>query len=228
MWKYQTMGSVEDVSINPHAKLIGVGGMDGCIYILNYSGNLINKRNLNSSINSSVYYLKLTNCYNYNIIAYNSLKVHYLDKNLTTLWTYCPDSSTYIEIKDATPDGKYIALFTNCVDYLTYDDCEGYLEILNKNGTIAWQYPVFDDVSYAKITSDGRYVIAIVDDKLCFFDNQKCIKNYESQNHKHGVMVGNMGNRGLLIYVVVITLGIMIILLALAFYVIKLDKKSNK
>ena len=83
-------------------------------------------------------------------------------------------------------------------------------------------------MSYAKITSDGKYVVAIVDDKLCFFDNQKCIKNYESQNHKHGIMVGHIDNRGLLIYVVVITLGIMIILLALAFYVIKLDKRSNK
>jgi len=40
-------------------------------------------------------------------------------------------------------------------------------------------------------------------------------------------MVGYIDNRGLL-YVVVITLGIMIILLVLAFYVIKLDKKSNK
>lgn len=222
MWKYQTNGNVEMVSINPYEKLIGAGGHDGCIYIINYSGKLINNRNLNSSI----YYLKLTDGYNYTIIAYNSLKVYYLDKNLATLWTYCPNSSTFIEIKDATPDGKYVALYTDYIGYLTPEDCDGYLEILNSSGVLAWHYPSFDYISDAKISSDGKYVVAIIDGKLCFFDNQKCIKDYEP--HKNGIMAGLIDPISLLMYFVVFTIIVMVILLVVVYCIIKLDKKERK
>ncbi len=222
MWKYQTNGNVKSVSINSNKKLVGAGGLDGYIYILNYSGKPTNKRNLNSSI----YYLKLTDCNDYNIIAYNGLKIYYLDKNLATLWTYYPNSSTFIEIKDATPDGKYMVVYDDNY-YLSFENyCEGCLEVLNDNGTIAWAYPLPEYSPNAKISYDGKYVVGIIDGKLYLFDNQKCIENYEP--HKQGIMTGIIDPTRLLIYFVVITIIVMVILLVGVYYIIKLDKKERK
>ena len=175
---YQTNGSVNGVSINPYVKLIGAGGNDKCIYLFTLDGRLLHKTNNSEEI----YYLKITN--NGNIIAYGWDTIYYFDKNLNTLWNYKINGDYIYQIK-ITPDGNYILFYNDYPRY--YQLIRGVNEglfVLNNNGKVTWHYPT-DYVDSADITADGKYVVALIQDKLYLFNNKKCMNNYNPKDISH-------------------------------------------
>jgi hypothetical protein len=142
-----------------------------------------------------------------------------LDKNLQPLWKI-KISELYDEIICTTPDGKYIALVNNFGCFPFIFRSEG-LYILNEHGKVLWRYSkgYIHDI---KITDDGKYVVAVINDDLYLFDNQKCIKNYnpEALDYSEDVKF--------IIHITAIILVVLILSLILVLYLIKLENKKKQ
>ena len=216
IWSYQTNESIEHVSIHPNGEVIGVCGYNNTIYLLNPNGRLIKQSHIHTGDDWIVFF-KITN--KSNILIGCSIGCLYcLDKNLQPLWKI-KISELYDKIC-ITPDGKYTALVNNFGDFPFEFRNEG-LYVLNEHGNILWRYSkgyVYD----IEIADDGKYVVAVINDDLYLFNNQKCIKNYTPETLDYSEDIK------FIIHITAIILAVLILSLILVLYLIKLENKKKQ
>ncbi|GBF36882.1 DUF5711 family protein [Methanofervidicoccus abyssi] len=193
VWKYDTGGWVDSVSITPDGNYIVAGGNG--IYLFNNNGDLLWKYEKDLVYISSV---SITPDGKYIVagvgdtisggaIGHINNGIYLFNNNGNLLWRYQPeDDVTSVAI---TPDGKYIAIGSGGFNDNIY--------LFNNNGDELWKYKTDEYwVNSVSITPDGNYIVAGSEDKNVYLFNRegRLLWKYETGNLVWSVSITPDGN----------------------------------